>query len=508
MPTSRRALPAASAAVVSTGIAGLDQVMQGGWPRRRMFLVRGRPGTGKTTMAMQFLLDGRRRGESGLYVTLSETKEELELVAASHEWSLEGLTLIELSALDQRLRPESQSTLLHPAEFELQNTIRWLESEITRLRPKRLVLDSLAELRLMAQSSLRYRRQMLALKTTLAAHDCTVLLLDDGSTEAGDPQIESIAHGVLDLEHLRQEYGAERRRLGVLKLRGVRFRGGFHDFTIRTGGLVVYPRLVAAEHGGDFTPGNLGTGLDSMDALLGGGLARGTSTLLLGPAGCGKSSLALQFAVAALGRGQKAALFLFDELAATMRTRAAGLDLRIDDSIRDGRLHVRQVDPAELAPGEFALVVRELVERDGVEVVVIDSLNGLLAAMPDERFLMLQLHELLMYLAQRGIVTILVLAQHGLVGSSMGSPVDLTYLADTVVLLRFFEFGGAMKKAVSVVKKRSGRHEDTIREYELVDGVGIRVGEPLTHFRGVMTGLPSYVGRSDGLLATDDERRD
>jgi len=489
-----------------TGVPGLDTVLAGGLPEKRLFLVRGSPGTGKTTLALQFLLQGRAIADHCLYITLSETKEELEVVAASHGWSLEGISLIELSSIEQHLKPEAQTTLLHPSEVELTRTMKLLEGEVERLKPRRVVFDSLAELRLLAQNPLRYRRQILSLKTFFATRDCTVLLLDDKSEEAGDQQVESIAHGVIELDHIRPEYGSARRRLSVLKLRGVRFRGGYHDYVIQTGGLEVFPRLIAAEHHADFPRESISCGVAELDRLVDGGLDRGTSTLFLGPAGSGKSTLAIQFAAAAARRGEQSALFAFDENVGTILARANGLGMNIKPLIDSGKLRIQQVDPAELAPGEFAAIVRRLVENDGAKIIIIDSMNGYLNAMPDERFLVTQLHELLTYLSQRGVSTILVLAQHGLMGP-MQSPVDLTYLADTVLMLRFFEFAGAIKKAISVVKKRSGDHEETIREFGLVKGVGVRVGEPLKQFRGVLTGTPTYTGDGKSILFDGDEKQ-
>ncbi len=482
-----------------TGVPGLDSVLAGGLPEKRLFLVRGSPGTGKTTLALQFLLRGRAIEDPCLYITLSETKEELELVAASHGWSLEGMSLIELSSIEQQLKPESQTTLLHPSEVELTRTMKLLEGEVERLKPRRVVFDSLAELRLLAQNPLRYRRQILSLKTFFATRDCTVLLLDDKSEEAGDQQVESIAHGVIELDHIRPEYGSARRRLSVMKLRGVKFRGGYHDYVIQTGGLEVFPRLIAAEHHAEFPRESIGCGVPELDRLIDGGLDRGTSTLFSGPPAAANRRWRSNLPQPQPRRGEQAALFAFDENIGTILARSNGLGMNIKPLMDAGKLRIQQVDPAELAPGEFAAIVRRLVESDGAKVIVIDSMNGYLNAMPDERFLVTQLHELLTCLSQRGVSTILVLAQHGLMGS-MQSPVDLTYMADTVLLFRFFEFAGAIKKAVSVIKKRSGDHEETIREFGLVKGAGVKVGEPLKQFRGVLTGTPTYTGDGKSIL--------
>lgn len=487
------------APLCSTGVEGLDDVLVGGLPRRRVYLVRGAPGTGKTTLALQFLLDGVRRGERCLYITLSETMEELTLVARSHGWSLDGVDLVDLSAIEHQLRPESQTTLLHPAEQELARTTQLVQARVDELKPERVVFDSLSEMRLMAQSPLRYRRQILAIKSFFSTRDCTVLLLDDESHDA-DTQVESLAHGVIELEHLRPDFGSERRRLSVIKLRGVKFRGGYHDYVINTGGLDVFPRLVAAEHAHPFPDGTTTTGIEALDTLLGGGIDRGTSTLIVGPAGVGKSSVALHCAVAtAAAGGGPCAMFVFEETIGTLRLRAQGLGLELDHVLKSGALRLKQVDPAELSPGEFAVIVRRLVEEQQSKLVVIDSLNGYLNSMPGEQFQVAQLHELLTYLAQRGVITLMALAQQGFVGQ-MQSTVDLTYVADTVLMLRYFEFQGTIKKAISVVKRRSGHHEATIRELQFVPDEGVRIGPPLTAFRGVLSGIPVYTGAGDTIL--------
>lgn len=480
---------------LATGIAGLNNVLEGGLPANRLYLVEGDPGSGKTTLALQFLIEGAARGEAVLYVTLSETKEELTAVAASHGWSLAGIDIHELVPPEDSLRSEEQYTIFHPSEVELGDTTKTIIEKVERIQPRRVVFDSLSEMRLLARDPLRYRRQILALKQYFAGRQCTVLLLDDRTSAAADLQVQSIAHGVIALEHLALDYGAERRRLRVTKLRGSRFRGGFHDFTIRTGGVEVYPRLVAADHRGGFVPAAVSSDVPELDALIGGGLDRGTSTLIMGPAGSGKSSVAAQFVAAAAARGERAATFIFDEGLTTYLKRADGLCRGLRAQIEAGRVSVQQIDPAELSPGEFAHRVCVAVEHDGAGLVVIDSLNGYLQAMPDERFLTAQMHELLTFLNQRGVVTILVMAQHGFTGTTMATPVDVSYLADAVVLLRYFEASGAIRRAVSVVKKRTGAHEDSIRELRLANG-GITVGKSLSEFQGVLTGVPSYVGNT------------
>ena len=494
----------AGAAAVSTGIPGLDDILAGGLPRRRLYLVQGDPGTGKTTVAVQFLREGVKAGEPVVYVTLSETREELEEMAASHGWSLDGITLYELGDA-ANTAPEAQQTLFHPAEVELNETMRGVLEVLDRTRPTRVVFDSLSEMRLLSRDGLRYRRLVLSLKQRLLERNATVLLLDDRTTDADDRQLQSIAHGVIQLEHSAPDYGAERRRLRVLKLRGVRYRGGYHDFAIFRGGLAAFPRLIAAEHHRPFEAAWLGSGVAALDALLGGGIDRGASTLFMGPAGVGKSSLVTRYVVSAAERGERAAVFVFDEGRDTFLARAAGLSMDIRGHIEAGRVHLQQVDPSELSPGEFAHRVREQVEAAGVSVVAIDSLNGYVKAMPDERALMPQLHELLAYLAQVGVSTLLILGQHGLTGP-MQTPFDVSYLADTVVLLRYFEYAGAVRQAVSVMKKRAGPHERTIRELTL-SPAGISVGEPLRDFQGVLRGDPARVRTADVPPGAHDEPR-
>jgi circadian clock protein KaiC len=488
---------------VSTGIAGLDNILCGGLDPDRLYLVEGEPGTGKTTLALQFLLNGVSRGEKGLYVTLSESERELRVVARRHGWSLDGLAIFELIPPESILDPERELTLFHPAEMELSETSKLIFDRVNEIVPARVVFDSLSELRLLAQNPLRYRRQILALKQFFAGRRCTVLLLDDFSSRESDIQLHSIVHGVLTLQQLALDYGAERRRLRVKKMRGIDFRGGYHDFIIQTGGIEVFPRLVAAEHHKAFVGELAQSGVAELDTLLGGGLERGTSTLLVGGAGVGKSSVAVTYAVGAAKRSEHVAMFAFDEGLGTLFARASGLGVPLQDYVDNGLITVQQIDPAEMSPGEFAQLVREAVEKRNARVLLIDSLNGYLNAMPDERFLVLQMHELLSYLNQLGVLTIMLLAQHGLLGQ-MQTPIDLSYLSDAVIMLRYFEAGGRVRRALSVVKKRSGKHEDTTREFQLTSD-GLKVGPPLIEFSGILTGTPTYVGDQRPLMRERNE---
>jgi circadian clock protein KaiC len=486
----------------ATGIAGLDDVLCGGLERGRVFLLEGSPGTGKTTIATQFLLEGAACGERGLYITLSETEGELRASAVSHGWSLADIDVYELVPPESLLDEEQQQSLLYSSDLELGETTRRIFEAFERVRPSRVVLDSLSEIRLLAQSSLRYRRQVLALKHYFAKENATVLLLDDLTAEDHDRSVHSVAHGVVRLEELAPDYGAERRRLRIIKYRGRRFRGGFHDFAIQMGGVAVFPRLVAAEHKTGFERELLASPSDGLNALLGGGVERGSSVLVLGPAGTGKSVLALTFVAQATGRGERAAMFIFDEERALLIERAKGLGIDLQAMIDADTLVLEQVDAAELTPGEFSERVRLCVESHGARTVVVDSLNGYQASMPGEQQLVLHMHELLQYLNRQGATTFLNVAQHGLVGE-MRSPVDVTYLADTVILLRYFEALGRVRRAISVFKKRTGPHEDTIREYR-IGGRGITLGEPLTNFRGVLRGVPVMVGDGPALLELDE----
>jgi circadian clock protein KaiC len=480
----------------ATGIAGLDSILCGGLPRDRVYLVEGDPGVGKTTVALQFLLGGAARGERGLYITLSETEAEVRQIASSHGWSLDPIALFELSALEQQMRLESQTTIFRPSDVELTETTRMILDFVEKTRPDRVVFDSLSELRLLAQSPLRYRREVLNLKQYFSGKHSTVLLLDDRTSEPGDMQLQSLAHGVISMQQLAPDYGGDRRRLRIAKLRGAPFVGGYHDCAIRRGGIQVFPRLVAAESAAEsvavpYERTALSSGVTAFDAMLGGGLTRGTSTLFVGPAGAGKSILASLYATAAARRGERSIILAFDELRRTTIERADALGMGMSEHVAAGRITVQQVDPAELSPGELGHILREQVEVHGATFLVVDSLNGYMQAMPAEKHLYIQLHELLTYFGQRGVTTVMTLAQHGVAGGS--GPAEVSYIADCVLLLRYFEVGGRVRKAISVIKKRTGVHEDTIRELS-VNGRGVTIGEPLVDFRGLLTIAPEFHG--------------
>lgn len=480
------------------GVVGLDEITGGGLTEGHLFLLEGMPGTGKTTIALSFLLEGERAGERGLYITLSETEVELRAGAASHGWTLGDLIdVFELVPPEAILGGEQEQTLLYSSDLELVEATRAIFKEFERLRPKRVVLDSLSEIRLLAQSSLRYRRQILAMKHYFARTGATVLLLDDLTSEAADKTVHSVAHGVIRLEENTPEYGADRRRLKVAKYRAQAIRGGYHDFKIATGGVQVFPRLVSSEHRMTFERTRFSSGSRELDALLGGGIEAGSSTLVIGPAGTGKSTVAFNFIDAAIKRGENAVAFIFDEELGLLFDRMKPLGMDLAEMVARGSLHVEQVDAAELSPGEFSQRVRHAVDRLGAKTVLIDSLNGFQLAMPEENALILHIHELLQYLNRQGAATFLTVAQHGLVGD-MKSPVDVTYLADTVVLLRYFEAFGRVRRAISVMKKRTGAHEETIREYWLGPD-GVTVGAPLRDFQGVLRGVPAFVGAQNSI---------
>lgn len=486
---------------IQTGIAGLDAVLNGGLTPHRLYLIEGDPGSGKTTVALQFLLEGVRRGEACMYVTLSETEEELRASAASHGWNLDGIHILEIIPSEDSLMPDTRYTMYHPAEVELSETIKEVLIEAERVKPSRLVFDSLSELRLLAENPLRYRRQILAFKQYFARRQSTVILIDDRTGGERDMHLDSVAHGVISLDRHTAEYGTMRRRLQVSKLRGRAFREGYHDYLIHPGGIQLFPRLIAAEHRKSYPLQDVKSGIATLDSLLGGGLAKGTSTLIMGAAGTGKSSIATQYAYAAARRGERAALFIFDESISTFIHRSTALGMDVQPLIEAGLMSVQQVDPAELTPGEFSHAVRHAVEDQHRSLIVIDSLTGYLNAMPSDRYLTLHMHELLSYLGQQGATTLLVMTQHGIIGREYSTAVDTSYLADTVMLLRYFEAFGEVRQAISVIKKRTGRHERTIRELRLGNGI-ITMGEPLKEFQGVLQGSPQLV---DNRLCNDTE---
>jgi circadian clock protein KaiC len=487
---------------LSTGVPGLDTILGGGLTSDRLFLIEGEPGTGKTTLALQFLHEGVRRGESVIYITLAETRVELTAVAQSHGWSMDGIHVEDIIPNENILHPDHQFTIFHPSEIEMGMTTQRILDAIEKYRPSRVVLDSLSELQLLAESALRYRRQVLALKQYLSGKGCTTLFLDDRTALSGDLQVRSVAHGVITLELINQDYGSERRRVRIVKYRGIAFRGGSHDYKIVTGGLCVYPRLIAAQTRVCATRNQLSSGIPALDALTGGGLDEGTSTLISGPPGTGKSSLCTQYVAAATQRGQKAAMFLFEEASNNLLLRCAGLGLDLQGALDNGMLTIQQIDPAEMSPGEFMQAVTD-AEGAGARVIVIDSLNGYLNAMPDERFLTTHMHELLTYLGQRGVVTILVGVQPGVIGGVMLTTVDASYIADSVIMLRYFEARGKVRQAISVFKKRVGMHERSIRLFSM-SAKGIVVGDVLTGFHGILTGVPTFDENQCNVLFDDE----
>lgn len=492
-----------SAPLVPSGTPGLDDVMRGGFTPYGLYLIEGDPGSGKTTLALQFALEGVARGERCLYITLSEDEKELRAAAASHGWSLDGIDIFEIRASEETLRQDARYTMYHPSEVELVETTKAVLAEAARVKPQRMVLDSLSEFRMLAETPLRYRRQILALKRHFADQGTTSLFIDDKTGSERDLALHSSAQGVFDLGTETPAYGTTRRHLQIHKLRGRAFREGVHDFVIRPGGLQVFPRLVAAEHKHVYARDSIESGIAHLDLLLGGGLAKGTSTLVIGAAGTGKSSLATQFAAAAAARGERSAIYLFDESVATFIERSSGLGMDIEALVRSGRVNLRQVDPAELSPGEFAHSLRAAVENENAQLVVIDSLNGYLNATPSERFLTLHLHELLTYLGQCGATTLLLMTQHGIVGQDVSMPIDASYLADAVISLRYFEARGEVRQAISVIKKRTGKHERTIRELRF--DKGITVGNVVREFEGVLSGFPRFIGHDGDLAARRHE---
>lgn len=489
---------------ISTGIDGFDQILNGGLPENHLYLVEGNPGTGKTTLALQFLLEGHKQGEKVLYVTLSESESELRTVAESHGWSLGGIGLFDLGSIKDRLQADEQYTVFHPAEVELSKTTKRICEEVDKLQPTRVVFDSLSEMRLLAREPLRYRRQVLEFKQFFAGRNCTVILLDDRTAKETDLQVQSISHGVVLLERLVVEYGGARRRLTLSKMRGLQFREGHHDFVIRAGGLVVYPRLVASQKKSNAVRTGAreeaSSGIPDLDLLLGGGIHYGTSTLVMGPAGSGKSTVITQYALNLAKQGERVICYVFEETRDNFLKRAEGLGLAVTEQINQGKIVVEQLDPAEISPGEFSYKVRDAVENQKARVIIIDSLNGYLNSMPSESFLLIQMHELVVYLNEQGVLTLFTLAQHGFIGTGMESPVDITYLADSVILLRYFEAFGEVRQAIAVIKKRTGNHERSIRQFHL-NSKGIEVGQHLTDFEGVLTGIPVYKGKRETLIS-------
>jgi len=488
----------------STGVPGLDNVLGGGLTRHRLYVVEGDPGSGKTTLALQFLREGARLGQRALYVTLSETLEELNDVATSHNWTLDGINLLELNSLSERLEEDANYTVYHPSDVELGDTIQRIRAEVERLNPERVALDSVSELKILSQTSVRYRREILGLKQFFAGRKCTVLVLDDLTTRENEQQLQSIAHGVVRMERDSREYGTTRRQIHVVKMRGVRFQDGHHDFVLKTGGLELYPRLSSAGTSLNKREGYAISGSPQMDMLLGGGLDRGSSTLLIGPAGCGKTTLCSHYLLAALRGGENVACYQFEESQETFLARSRGFGMDFEPYIDSGKFELIKVDIADLSPGEFASQVQRAVEQKDASLIVIDSLNGYLNGMPSERFLMIHMHELLSYLGQKGVVTLLTVAQHGMLGPSMSSPIDVSFLADSVILLRFFEASGRVRQAISVVKKRRGSHERTLREMK-IGTAGMQIGEVLEEFEGVLTGVPRYRGKDAQLLGEPEK---
>jgi circadian clock protein KaiC len=489
---------------IAFGIRGLDDILYGGLPAGHMYLLEGTPGAGKTTIAIRLVLSNCEAGHKTLYITLSESKQELIEVAVSHNWRLEHIPIFELVPQEDSLRPEHQYSVFNPEDVELDQLTDLMSKKVDEVQPSVVVIDSLSELRLLARDSFRYRRQMLALKNFFEERGCTVLLIDNYGGDRSEPTVHSIVHGVIRLEVLDREYGSVRRRVKVQKVRGSKFREGFHDYRIAMGGVVVHPRLVAAEHRHEHRQDLISTGIPAMDAMLKGGIMRGTSTLMLGAAGVGKSSLSSRFACTAVECGESAAIYLFDESLQVYLERSRGVGVNLEPHIESGKLHIQQLDPAEAPPGEFVNEIRQRVEH-GASVVIIDSLNGWMNAMPGEDYLQLQMHELLSYLGAQGVATFLVLAQQGVMGP-MHSNIDLSYLADAIILMRYFEAMGEIRKAISIFKKRSGPHESTIRELQLQPG-GIVVGEPLTSFQGVLTGVPQFVGPDNRILKAPNVQR-
>jgi circadian clock protein KaiC len=479
-----------------SGCAGLDHILEGGFPTGHIYLLEGDPGAGKTTLALQFVAAGKERRERALYITLSESRSDLELAARNHGFDLSGVEIVEFLPNEDDLRPEEQYTVFHPTEIELNDRMQRIAQEVRRVKPDRLVIDALSELRMLAKDALRYRRQILSLKDFMRDQKCTVVLLDDRTSRDADLQLHSIVNGVVRMDRVAREYGKTRRHIEVVKLRGTAYLEGYHDYRIITGGVVVFPRLNAADSRAEMRLETVSSGIPELDALTGGGLERGTSTLLVGPAGCGKTTIAARWVFHAANRGENCAIFSFEEGQQTLITRAQGLGMNLPPHVATGRIGIERIDPAEMSPGELVAKVQGYVEGKNAQIIVIDSLNGYLQSMPGEEFLSIHLHELLGYLNNRGVLTLMVLAQSGPLGSPGQTGVDVSYLADNILLLRYFEAHGEVRQAISIIKKRSGAHEHTIREFKLGPH-DIHVGQPLREFQGVLTGVPTFLGGSN-----------
>jgi circadian clock protein KaiC len=480
--------------LLSTGTGGLDDILYGGLAKGFLYLIEGSPGAGKTTLALQFLIEGATHGEKGLYISLAESEFELRQVAASHGFSLDNITIEKLSPPEIAGIEGQQYTVFQPVEVELADVLETMLDKVLEVKPSRVVIDSMSELRMLARDSLRYRRQVLTLKQFFEGRDCTTLLLDERFGDNSETQVQTIAHGVISLEVLARDYGITRRRLEIKKVRATGFREGYHDYVIVRGGLRVFPRLVSGEHRDIVVPPEtIPSGIGELDSRFYGGVRRGTSTLIAGPTGCGKSTIGAQFVYSAARRAEKSAVFTFDETLQSYIERSSGLEMDLQPYLDNNTIHLEQIDPAELSPGEFINRIYRGVQEHDWRIVIIDSLNGLLNAMCEERALIVQLHEALSYLNHAGVASFLVLAQYGLLGAAMSSPTDISNLADNVLLLRYFEAAGEVRQALSVVKRRSGPHERSIRELRIKDG-RFSIGEPLKDFTGVLTGTPVFHG--------------
>jgi circadian clock protein KaiC len=483
-----------------TGVAGLDDILHGGLPAGHVYLIEGDPGSGKTTLGIQFLLEGLLDDEAALYVTLAESREELQAVADSHDFDISKIEIFEVQPPELDQKGADQYTVFHPSEVELVDVMQSILTKLEKTKARRIVFDSMSEIRMLARDPLRYRRQILSLKQFFVGRDCTVLLLDDRTGDRSDTQLQSICHGAIRMEALPREFGPQRRQIQVLKLRASQFRGGAHDYEIEHGGLQVFPRLISAEHRPEnIDRSELSSGIAELDRLFGGGVSRGSTSLFIGPAGCGKSTIATKFLQSAADRGERGIMFTCDETAESVLTRCRGLGIPLEKHCTKKMVQIQELHPVDLSPGEFIAQVRSDVEERGCRVLIIDSLNGLLNAMQGEHAMMVQLHELLSYLSHMGVTTFMVMAQIGVLGTQMGSPIDVSYLADNVLLFRYFEAQGAVRQAISVLKRRSGPHERSIRELRL-SGQKIEIGESLRQFEGILTGVPKFVGDSKPLL--------